>query len=70
MAEYIDGNLTLTIETIDDEDYDGNPVQIKTVEAVISGNTIPVNYSYPGTDTDTAIQAAVKTDLTDRGYTW
>lgn len=62
--------LEISISTVDDEDYDGVPVQVKKVIATIDGVKAPVSYSYDTTDEDAAIEAAVEADLIARGYEW
>ena len=62
--------LNLTITVIDDEDYDGLPVQIKQVKVDIDGKQLPITYSFDGTKPDSEIQTEVEADLTSKGYTW
>jgi len=70
MADYTDDLLVISIETLDDEDYDGNPVQTKTVAVTINGEHVPMNYACDSSKLDADIQTDVKADLTDRGYVW
>jgi len=62
--------LVITITVIDDEDYDGNSVQIKRASVTLDGDDLPFTYSYDGLVLDADIEAAVEADLTARGYSW
>ena len=62
--------INIVISTIEDEDYDGNIVSIKTVYVEINGKNIGEYYSYPTTTSNEDIETEVESDLTTKGYSW
>jgi len=63
-------SLEIVIEVLDDEDYDGNSIQIKRVIVNLDGVRVPVYYSFEVDKSDVEIEAEVESDLSARGYSW
>ena len=70
--------LTLISVVIDDEDYDGNPVQFKRTTGTITDDSIDPNkvdvvayvQACPYDTPDETCQTDYKATITDMGYTW
>jgi len=63
-------SLEIVIEVLDDEDYDGNSIQIKRVIVNLDGVRVPIYYSFEVDKSDAEIEAEVESDLSARGYSW
>ncbi len=62
--------LSFTISSITDTDYDGISVTSKKVIPALDGEDLSHTYMRDSAETDVASKTAIKTDLTDKGYTW
>ena len=62
--------LSWQIETITEADYDEVNETVKQVKALLDGSVIPHLFIRDSTETDADSKTAIKTTLTDRGYTW
>ena len=63
-------DLTWTITSITELDYDDVSETIKHIIPLINGEKLPHEFSKPDTETDADIKTAIKAVLTDKGYSW
>jgi hypothetical protein len=62
--------ITININEITNQDYDGNDETVKEVTVEIDGTLIKESYSYSNTIENAIIESEVQDDLTTKGYTW
>ncbi len=62
--------LSWTIDSITEADYDGVNETVKRIIPALDGKGLPHIYFRDDTETDAVSKTAIKPDLTDKGYTW
>jgi len=62
--------LSITIETINDFDFDDNPEQFKEAKGAIDGKAVDCVMSFETICTDEECKTAFKARLTDLEYEW
>ena len=62
--------LSFTIESITELDYDDISETIKQITPALDGENLSHTYIRDSAESDADSKAAVKTSLTDKGYIW
>jgi len=62
--------LSWTISSLTEPDYDEVSNTVKHVIPALDGVALPHEYFRDDAETDAAAKTAIKTDLTNKGYTW
>ena len=62
--------LKLTISSITEADYNGVDETVKKIVCEIDDIKLPHQYFKENSKSDATCKNEVKTDLTDKGYTW
>lgn len=62
--------LSFTITSVTELDYDGISETVKQITPALDGVDLSHTYIRPNTETDVDSKTAIKTDLTNKGYSW
>lgn len=63
-------DLTWTIASLTENDYDGVAETVKHVIPALNEVNLKHEYFRDNTETDADAKTAIKADLTDKGYVW